>query len=314
MKEHHNVNGNTSMSQLVLTLTNGSNFKELYFDIFETNIAKKWSIEVGKNYSIYENDRFINWPNNKKDKNYYVNELNKQMQIVDEYAPNIIPFFLTLDQVNQNSFNILHKLFEDTRGPIENPTEFYKNAPYEVQEAVNRFNIMIHEFESYMFSELLNNTHPESRLVVTFNNRVRYELVDEDYIHFTMKWIFGNVYVNYCEVGKTIFEVIHDKDTQIGTSNIRPQRHYSADFQVRFSPTISDKEYDKKIEWFKLEYNNKKDFFESLGFPYDNKLSLGRITVASLNLIDSGFIDMTDLEVISSLSDFDKVKKTEIKE
>jgi hypothetical protein len=302
------------MSLLVLTLSDGSNFKELYFDIFETNIAKKWSIEVGKNYSIYENDRFINWPNSKKDKNYYVNELNKQMKIVDEYAPNIIPFFLKLDQVNQNSFNILHKFFEDTRGPIENPPEFYKNAPYGVQEAVNRFNIMIHEFESYMFSELSNNTHPDSRLVVTFNKKVRYELIDEDYEYFTMKWIFGNIYVNYCEVGKTIFDVIHDKDTQIGTSNIRPQRHYSADFRVRFAPTISDKEYDRKIEWFKLEYNNKKDFFESLGFPYDNKLSLGRIPVASLNRIDSGFIDMTDLEVISSLGDFDKVVKTEIKE
>lgn len=302
------------MSQLVLTLTNGFTDKKLYFDIFETNIAQKWAIEVGKNYSIYENDRFVNWPNNKKDKNYYVNELNKQMQIVDEYAPNIIPFFLTLDQINQNSFNILHKFFEDTRGPIENPPEFYKNAPYEVQKAVNRFNIMIHEFESYMSSELLNDPHFKSRLVVTFNNRVRYKLVDEDYIHFTMKCIFGNIYINYCEVGKTILDVILDKDTHVGTSNIRPQRHYSADFQVRFTPTISDKENDRKIEWFKLEYNNKKDFFESLGFPYDNKLSLGRIPVASLNHINSGFIDMTDLAVINSLSDFDKVVKTEIKE
>ena len=302
------------MSLLVLTLSDVSNFKELYFDIFETNIAKKWSIEVGKNYSIYENDRFINWPNSKKDKNYYVNELNKQMKIVDEYAPNIIPFFLKLDQVNQNSFNILHKFFEDTRGPIENPPEFYKNAPDEVQEAVNRFNIMIHEFDSFMSHELLNDNHLQSRLVVTFNGRSRYELMDEDYIYFTRKWIFGNIYINYCEVGKTVFDVIKEKDTHVGTSNIRPQRHYSADFQVRFFPTISDKEYDKKIEWFISEYNNKKDFFESLGFPYNNKLSLGFIPVASLNHINSGFIDMTDLEIISSLGGFDKVIKTEIKE
>ena len=302
------------MSQLVLTLSDGSNFKELYFDIFETNIAKKWSIEVGKNYSIYENDRFINWPNSKKDKNYYVNELNKQMQIVDEYAPNRIPFFLKLDQVNQNSFNILHKFFEDARGPIENPPEFYKNAPYEVQAAVNRFNIMIHEFESFISNELLNDNPPQSRLVVTFNNHIKHELVDEDYDHFTFKWTFGNVYINYCEVGKPIRDVINDKDTHVGTSNIRPQRHYSAAFQVIFIHTISDKEYDKKIEWFKSEYNNKKDFFESLGFPYNNKLSLGSIPVASLNHINSGFIDMTDLEIISSLGGFDKVIKTEIKE
>ena len=302
------------MTQLVLTLASDSTHKDLYFDIDDTNIAKKWAAEVSKNYSIYENDRFINWPNTKKDKVYYVNELNKQMQIVDEYAPNIIPFFFQLDQINQTSFNILHKFFEDTRGPIENPPEFYKTAPYDVQEAVNRFNIMIHEFESCMFSEYLNNKHPESRLVVTFNDRVRHDLVEEDYAHFTMKWIFGNIYVNYCEVGKTILDVIKDKDTHVGTSNIRPQRHYSADFQVKFAPTISDNECNRRMEWFNVGYNNKKDFFESLGFPYNDKLSLGFIPVAGLNRIDSGLVDMTDFEILSSLSEFSKVVKTEIKE
>lgn len=302
------------MSHLVLTLTNGSDHKDLYFDIFENNIATKWADEVGKNYTIYENDRFINWPNEKKDKTYYVNELNKQIQIVDNYSPNIIPFFFRLDQVNQTSFNILHKFFEDTRGPIEDPPEFYKNAPHEVQEAVNRFNIMIHEFESCMFNELLNNVHPEARLVVTFNDRVRYDLAEEDYEHFTMKWVFGDVYVNYCEVGKTILDVIKDKDTHVGTSNIRPLRHYSADFQVKFAPTISEKELDRRMEWFRAGYNNKKEFFESLGFPYNNKLSLGFIPVASLNRSLSGFIDMSDFEILNSLSDYDKVIKTEIKE
>lgn len=302
------------MSQLVLTLTNGSINKDLYFDIFETPIAKKWQVEVAKNYSIYESDRFINWPNNKKNKDYYINELNKQIEIVDNYFPNIIPFFFQPDQINQNTFNILHKFFEDTRGPIENPPEFYKNAPYEVQEAINRFNIMIHEFESCMFNEQLNNAHPESRVVVTFNNRVRYDLAEEDYVHFTLKWVFGNVYVNYCEVGKTILDFIKDKDTYIGDSNIRPQRHYSADFQVKFAPTISNKEYDRRMAWFNLGYDKKKDFFESLGFPYNDKLSVGIIPVASLNHVDSGFIDMTDHEIINSLGDFDKVIKTTIKE
>lgn len=302
------------MSQLVLTLSDGSKFKDLYFDIFETNIAKKWSIEVEKNYTIYENDRFVNWPNGKKDKTYYVNELNKQMQVVDDYSPNIIPFFFEPNQINQNTFNILHKFFEDIRGPIEDPPEFYKNAPYEVQEAVNRFNIMIHEFESCMFNESLNNVHPEARLVVSFNDRVRHELIDEDYEHFTMKWVFGDVNINYCEVGKTIISVIKDKDVLVGNSNIRPQRHYSADFNVKFAPTISDKEYDRRMQWIKMEYNKRKDFFENLGFPYDKKLSLGFIPVASLNREDSGFTNMTDFEILSSLGSFYKITKTEIKE
>jgi len=302
------------MSQLVLTISNEFINKELYFDILDSNIAKKWAIEVNKDYSIYENDRFINWTNNKKDKNYYVNELNKQMKIVDDYAPNIIPFFFNIDQVNQNSFNILHKFFEETRGPIEDPPEFYKNSPRDVQESINRFNIMIHEFESWMFNQTKNNPHPESRVIVTFNNRIRCELEDEDYDHFTFKWTFGDVYINYCEVGKTVIDVIKDNDTIVGASNIRPLRYYSADLQVKFSPTVDDTEYNRRKEIIKNKYIERQDFFESLGLFYDKKLSLGLITVAKLNRIDSGFIDMTDYEIISSLSEFYTVTKTEIKE
>ena len=302
------------MSQLILTISNKFINKELYFDILDSNIAKKWAVEVGKNYSIYENDRFINWTNNKKDKNYYVNELNKQIKIVDNYSPNIIPFFFNIDQVNQNSFNILHKFFEEIRGPIENPPEFYKNAPHDVQEAINRFNIMIHEFESLEFNKNKNNVHPESRVIVTFNNRIRYKLEDEDYDHFTFKWTFGDVYINYCEVGKTVIDVIRDNDTIVGASNIRPLRYYSADLQVKFSPTEDDIEYNRRKEIIKNKYIEKKDFFESLGLFYDKKLSLGLIPVAKLNREVSGFIDMTDFEIISSLSDFNTVTKTEIKE
>jgi hypothetical protein len=302
------------MSQLVLTISNEFINKELYFDILDSNIAKKWAIEVNKNYTIYENDRFINWTNNKKDKTYYVNELNKQMKIVDDYAPNTIPFFFNIDQVNQKSFNILHKFFEETRGPIEDPPEFYKNAPHPVQEAINRFNIMIHEFESLEFNKTKNSVHPEARVIVTFNNRIRCELEDEDYDHFTFKWTFGDVYINYCEVGKTVIDVIKDNDTIVGDSNIRPLRYYSADLQVKFSPTVDDTEYNRRKQIIKNKYIEKQDFFESLGLFYDKKLSLGLITVAKLNRIASGFVDMTDFEIISSLGEFYTVTKTEIKE
>jgi len=304
----------SNMSQLVLTLTDGLTLKDLYFDIFDTNIAKKWAIEVGKNYTIYEDDRFINWINSTKDKNYYVDELNKQIKIVDEYAPNTIPFFLKLDQVNQNSFNILHKFFEDTRGPIEDPAEFYKNATDTVQTAINRFNIMIHEFESLMFNQTKNNVHPESRLIVTFKRRVRHELTDEDYDNFTINWTFGNVYINYCEVGKTIIDVLKDKDEIVGNNNIRPLRHYSADFQIKFSPSVGDDTVNRRMQVFKMKYNLRKEFFESLGFFYNKKLSLGLIPVAELNRKDSNFLNMSDFEIISSLDNFNKVSKTRIRD
>jgi len=300
------------MSQLVLTLTDGSNYKDLYFDIVETNIAKKWQVEVAKNYSIYENDRFINWPNSKKDKTYYINELNKQIQIVDDYSPNIIPFFLQENQVNQNSFNILHKFFEDTRGPIVEATTFYNTAPENVKIAINRFNIMIHEFESYVSGK--DKTHPEARLVVTFNNRERYRLEDEDYNYCTMYRNFGEVYINYCEVGKPVYEVLKDNDEIIGNSNIRPLSYYSADFQIKFGSTMTDTEYNTLMKKLNTRYENKKEFFENLGLFYDKKLALGSIPVAKLNRVHSRFIDMPEVKIINSLSEFNIITKTKIKE
>lgn len=300
------------MSQLVLTLTDGSIYKDLYFDIFETSIAKKWTVEVRKNYTIYEDDRFINWPDEKKDKTYYINELNTQMKIVDEYYPNIIPFFLEEDQINQNSFNILHKFFEDTRGPIVEATAFYNNAPENVKIAINRFNIMIHEFESYVSSK--DKTHPEARLVVTFNNRDRYLLKDEDYNYCTMFRNFGEVYINYCEVGKPVYEVLKDNDEIIGNSNIRPLSYYSADFQIKFGSTMTDTEYNTLMEKLNTRYENKRDFFENLGLFYNKKLALGLIPVAKINQVYSEFIDMTEFEIINSLSEFNIVTKVKIKE
>jgi hypothetical protein len=63
-----------------------------------------------------------------------------------------------------------------------------------------------------------------------------------------------------------------------------------------------------------MGYEDKKDFFEGLGLFYDKKLSVGLIPVAELNRINSGFIDMTDFEIISSLGDFDTIFKTKNKE
>ena len=301
------------MTQLVLTLSNKTDSQDLYFDIYDTAIARKWSNEVRKNFSIYENDRFINWPSSKKDKLYYVNELNKQMQIVNEYAPGLIPVWLSVEQANQNSFNILHKFFEDTRGSVISGTPFYNNAPTIVQEAINRFNVMIHEFESLLFNEADSNEHPQSRLIVTFNNRSRHSLIDEDYDHFTINWIFGEVYINYCDVGKTIIDVLKDNDNIVGNDNIRPLRYYSADFQIKFAPTLGNLEHNKRKHMINISYHKKKEFFESLGFYYDKKLSLGLIPVAMLNRNDSKFMDMSDFEILSSLKYFDTVDKIEIR-
>ena len=100
--------------------------------------------------------------------------------------------------------------------------------------------------------------------------------------HFTFQWTHGTVYINYCQVGKTVLDIFKDKDGV--AKGIRPQEFYSADFMVKFGPTIPYPMYLlRKIYinlWIKLQ-----------SFKFKN-LNLGMIPVA--DLIED--IDITHLK------------------
>lgn len=302
------------MRQFILTVTNDNADYDLYFDIFNTSIADKWKTEVEQNYELFEIDRFSNWPNSKKDKLYYISELQKQIDIVNADNVGLIP--VTLSNIeNQDTMNYLHKFFENLRGPIDSPTEWYQQSSNSIQNAITRFNIMIHEYEHLCFSESISavTNHPYATIVGTFNSRPRILLDDKDYDHYTYRWRFGTVYINYCEVGKPLMDVFKDQDEVIGDANIRPQHYYSADFQIKFGPDTLDEIYDEKTIQFWNWFNSKKEYFDTLGLVKSKKLALGMIPVASINVQDSNLENLSQIEIIEKLSQYQKIKKTCIK-
>jgi hypothetical protein len=254
------------MYKLVITLTNGREDKNLVFNIHNSNIAARWAKEIQNNYPLYEKNRFQGWPNSYKDLDYYKQELLKQVDIINGYLPRTIYGFENLE--SQDLFNYLHKFFENLRGEADDGTEFYKAVPLHIKTAIDLFNVLIHECEHYIRS-------PASpTIVVTFNNRPRFKLLTEDYSLFTPKWKFGEVYINYCEVGKPLLDVFKDKDAHVGEDNIRPQSYYSADFMIKFGTAVPEALYKKKLALFNTWYAQQDYNFENL--------SLGMIPVASL--------------------------------
>jgi hypothetical protein len=254
------------MSKLLVTLTNGYEDKSLVFNIHDTDIAQRWANEINCNYNLYESDRFQGWPDSYKNLEYYKTELLKQVDVINGYLPGSIYGFETLE--NQDILNYLHKFFEDLRGTADEGTEFYRSAPHNVKSAVDRFNVLIHECEHYMRS-------PNSpTIVVTFKDRPRFKLLDLDYKLFTFKWKYGEVYINYCEVGKPLLDVFKDKDEHVGEENIRPQSFYSADFMIKFGMTTPEIFYNRRLELFNQWFSEQKYNFKHL--------SLGMIPVASL--------------------------------
>ena len=51
---------------------NNKDSKWVYFDTYDTNIAKKWYKELYNHNELYENTRFTDWPG--QDKRYYRSE------------------------------------------------------------------------------------------------------------------------------------------------------------------------------------------------------------------------------------------------
>lgn len=232
------------------------------FKVRDTEIATKWFAELSNNYPLFETDRFDNWG---QDKQYYIDILNEQIRIINAYVP-VIDMQVS-SKTNQQDLNYLHKFFEDLRGEVDAGTEWFNNAPKNVQDAVTTFNIVIHQLESTLRT---NNAQPT--LVVTFKDRPRYELTEDDMKHFTYCWTSGTVYVNYCQVGKTVLDAFTNRDDI--TQAIRPQTHYSADFMIKFGPSTN-----KVFYWLRSLVINMWLKYKRFNFKH---LNIGMIPVADL--------------------------------
>ena len=261
-----------------LVLTNGIDDLYLRFKIRNTEIADKWFNELSKDYELYETDRFTNWGDNK----YIIDDLNCQIDIINAYEK-IIDRKVD-DNTTQHVMNYLHKFFENLRGEVDVGTEWYHSAPPEVQSALDRFNVLIHRIESNIRTK---NKYPT--VVVTFKDRPRFELNENDMSHFTYKWGSGTVYINYCHVGKTVLDAFTDHDDI--TEAIRPQTHYSADFIIKFGPPTKKIVYFFRSILIKIWIKVKKIDFKNL--------NIGMIPVADL---------ITEVDK-QELVKFNKVKK-----
>jgi|TARA_R110000868_G_scaffold106759_1_gene292505 hypothetical protein len=258
-----------------LTVGNQTHTKDLFFKVLDTDIAHSWANEISKNYTLYETDRFTDWPGSIKNKTYYEICLKQHINIINQYDPQIRIYSPGI--ITQEYFNELHKNFEDLRGHIDFATKWYSNSPDKVKQSVDRLNILIHEYENLLDS--VNNPLSNPTVVGTYHNRPVYNLEDHHYDLFTYKWKFGTVYINYCEVGKPLLDVFKDQDEHVGSDAVRPQSTWSADFMIKFGKSIPLKYVKQRETAFNTWYDTKE-------FNFKHK-SLGMIPVATIsNRID----------------------------
>jgi hypothetical protein len=208
--------------------------------------------------------------------------MTANLSIIEEYRPGTITTWPSAE-MTQETLNDLHVYFERLRGDYADPPRFFVEAPESVRRAVVDLNYLIHRWESHVHNERLSK--PNSRLHCEFTDRPRHNLADEDYQHFTMTRQFGVLYINYCEVGKPLYDVFKDADLVVGDHNIKPLRYYSADFMISFHDGISAEKAADFRRRFDLWFDRNANYLNALGFVKDDpKLALGLIPVATLQM------------------------------
>jgi len=214
------------MSQrLVIKLHN--NF-ELCFNTRQTPLAELWIERMSQRHAwpMDNPDRFYGFGTAQQEQDRAVDMIQQCIATINAHDPIIERDF----EYTQDGLNYLHNIFERYHGLLDQQTsEYWHSAPDTVRQALANLNLAVHRCEAAQ-----RPLRPE--FICTWFGMPKTKCLSlelqQQYGEPAVK--FGTVYLNYCEIGKTVEDLTRDNDQYIGEDAFRPFGHYSADFFVAF--------------------------------------------------------------------------------
>lgn len=240
-------------------------FKEL-----DHVLARKWAevlrTHIDNGHAIGQPNRIYNL-NDQWTERAIIEKINECIDGINNYKE-FIDYRVLGSRMTQQDSNKLHHYFELMRGENDKPNQFYEDSPPEIKAYIEEYNILIHRWE---------DLGSQGRIVVHLKDREMYELSDEDYQHWTLDYDPGDVRLNYCHKGKTIWDVFKDGDVHVGDDNIRPQHRFSPDFNITFGKGPGKSQ--KYLDWWKRMAPR----LNELGFYQDDpKCAVGHAIIGKI--------------------------------
>ncbi len=209
-------------------------------------------------------------------------------------------------RIKHGVMNRLHNHFEKLQGTSWSLSEYYTLADYETKYAIRQLNIICHEIESLVLSQHKMNTMPEwvrPSQITSFLHAERYELLPEHKILALENGFdrrFGEVYMHWTQIGKTLIEVFRDEDgpdlmvgndpTDISVKTgatcqaITALKYYSGEFDIEWGNNIAKGDHVFHDDFIK-------NFHKWLGKnnidTTNIDLCLGYLPVGTVELIES---------------------------
>lgn len=301
--------------------------RQVRFDIGTSLVAQKWARACRYDYldnnraEFEKNFMLQNWQfptDSQVARNIPVlcAELNKYINTINAYFdgsdPVKRPFYhisqffdpVTLDQ---DILNEIHHHFELLIGQVWNPAQYFLNATLPVMFAIRQLNNLCHEMEG-MRQQTLGQAHWSAYVFFPAMPVVRYKFIESDYDNYTQFENFGDIFLHYCQLGKTPLEAFHDNDDVIHTENITGLRYLSGEFNV-----FLNKEYPQQAQANGISELNSRlyPWLSARGIDPNSKFTgIGKILVAKLVRTDWPTDRIED--ILSDLFNYDDIYKIEL--
>jgi hypothetical protein len=223
----------------------------LDFQLNNTPVAELWveRMQARTPWLLDHPDRFYGFGTTEQEKERAETYIVRCIKTINDHKILIErPFEWT-----QDCLNYLHNIFEIHHGLLDQQnSEYWHEAPVTVRLALAELNLAVHRCETAM-------QPPKPRLVCTWFGMPKTHQLDvklqNDY--GVQQINFGTVYLNYCEIGKTVEDLEKDNDRYIADDAFRPFSHYSADFNIQFH----DQDLSKKNQQIQNYIDQHQDFF-----------------------------------------------------
>jgi hypothetical protein len=250
----------------------------LKFKIRSTPVAHLWveRMQARGQYPLDHPDRFYGFGTLAQEQTRAVAYIQRCIATINAHKTIIHrPFEYT-----QDGLNYLHNIFERYHGLLDQQnSDYWSRAPEPVRRALAELNLAVHRCETAL-------EPPQPRMVCTWYGMPKIHQLDpalrDQYGESSIQ--FGTVYLNYCEIGKTVEDLAQDNDKYISDEAFRPFSHYSADFNVQFS------DHDLGLKYGKIQkyIDEHHDFFlaHNITSVYNIQARPMRLPVA--DLVDNG--------------------------
>lgn len=301
---------------------------------YDSAISRKWLDKLKallRNKNVLEKSfTFLGFPFSQRTGEYLCEQLSAHIQTINKFSMlggwdslaleritiNIDGQFswpaLSSESVqSQVLFNKLHHYFEVLQGTVENVSPYYLLAPVSVRYAIRNLNLLCHELESVVSTNKMaraQNYRVSCTQITSFINAERDHLAPEDLKSFTLYRNFGQVYLHWCQVGKTHLEVFSDGDEHIDASAVSGLKYYSGEFDVDFGPTTKGwPSFENKMAEFRT-------WLVQRGWdPDDARMGYGYCVVGEMDR-EKNFLGMNLEEIHFQLKDYHDIWKIAVYE